>query len=62
MRAFHEKADFKKLLLADRDVTAVLSPADIEKAFDLNDQLRHVDNIFERVFAPSVVGAGFSRP
>ena len=62
MRAFHEKADFKKLLLADRDVTAVLSPADIEKVFDLNDQLRHVDNIFERVFAPSVVGAGFSRP
>jgi hypothetical protein len=29
----------------------VLTPADIEKAFDLRDQLRNVDAIFERVFA-----------
>ncbi len=50
MRAFHEKRDFKALLLADRDITAVLPPADIERAFDLNEQLRHVDHIFERVF------------
>ena len=50
MRAFHDKTDFKSLLLADRDVAAALPPADIEKAFDLNDQLRHVDHIFARVF------------
>jgi adenylosuccinate lyase len=50
MRAFDEKTDFKRLLMADRDVTAVLPPADIERAFDLNDQLRHVDHIFSRVF------------
>jgi adenylosuccinate lyase len=50
MRAFQEKTDFRSLLLADRDVTAVLPPADIEKTFDLNDQLRHVDGIFARVF------------
>jgi adenylosuccinate lyase len=50
MRAFHEQIDFKSLLLADREVTAALPPADIEKAFDLNDQLRHVDDIFARVF------------
>jgi adenylosuccinate lyase len=50
MRAFDEKSDFKALLLADRDVTSVLSRADIEKAFDLNDQLRHVDDVFHRVF------------
>jgi adenylosuccinate lyase len=50
MRAFHEKHDFKALLLADRDITAVLPPADIERAFDLGEQLRHVDQIFERVF------------
>ena len=50
MRAFHEHKDFKSLLLADQDVTKVLRPADIEKAFDLNDQLRNVDAIFERVF------------
>jgi adenylosuccinate lyase len=50
MRAFHEQRQFKELLLADPDVTAVLPPADIERAFDLNEQLRHVDAIFERVF------------
>jgi adenylosuccinate lyase len=50
MRAFHEKHSFKSLLLADTDVTAVLPPSEIERAFDLNEQLRHVDRIFERVF------------
>jgi adenylosuccinate lyase len=50
MRAFHEQRDFKGLLLADPDVGTVLSPAEIEHAFDLNAQLRHVDRVFERVF------------
>jgi adenylosuccinate lyase len=50
MRAFDEKRDFKALLLADRDITAVLSPADVERAFNLDEQLRHVDDIFGRVF------------
>src|SRR6186997_1134233 len=38
MRSFHEKRDFKELLLADGDVTKVLTRAEIDKAFDLNDQ------------------------
>jgi adenylosuccinate lyase len=50
MRSFHEKRDFKTLLLADPDITQVLTAADIEKAFDLDDQFRNVDAIFERVF------------
>jgi len=50
MRAFHEQRDFKALLLADPDVTRVLQPDDIERAFDLNAQLRHVDHVFDRVF------------
>jgi adenylosuccinate lyase len=50
MRAFHEQRDFKALLLADPDVGKILSPAEIEHAFDLNAQLRHVDHVFERVF------------
>ena len=50
MRSFHEHRDFKSLLLADADITGVLSAAEIEKAFDLNDQFRNVDAIFERVF------------
>src|SRR6476646_10244686 len=39
MRSFHEKRDFKELLLADPQVGAVLSPAEIEQAFDLSPQL-----------------------
>ncbi len=50
MRSFHEASDFKALLLADADVTAVLPEKTIEQAFDLDAQLRHVDGIFERVF------------
>jgi len=50
MRAFNEKRDFKALLLADPEVTRVLAPAEIERAFDLDEQLKHVDHIFERVF------------
>ncbi len=50
MRAFHEQTDFKPLLLADADVMAVLTPADVERAFDLDVQLQHVDAIFDRVF------------
>ncbi len=50
MRSFHEQTDFKSLLLADADLVGVLPAAEIEKAFDLNDQLRNVDAIFARVF------------
>jgi adenylosuccinate lyase len=50
MRAFNEKRQFKSLLLADQEVTGVLPPADIERAFNLDEQLKHVDHIFERVF------------
>jgi adenylosuccinate lyase len=57
MRAFHERRDFKTLLLADPDLTAVLAPAEIEKAFDLADQLRNVDAIFDRVFKSVAVSA-----
>jgi adenylosuccinate lyase len=52
MRAFAEGVDFKALLVADPDVTGVLSAEDIERAFDLEEQFRHVDAIFDRVFAP----------
>jgi adenylosuccinate lyase len=50
MRSFAEQRDFKALLLADADVTRVLQPAEIERAFDLDEQFRHVDAVFDRVF------------
>jgi len=51
MRAHHEKRDFKPLLLADPDVMNVLKPAEVEKAFSLDDQLRNVDQVMNRVFS-----------
>jgi adenylosuccinate lyase len=51
MRSFQERADFKTLLLGDADVTRVLPSEDIDRAFDLDGQLRHVDAVFARVFA-----------
>ena len=50
MRASLEGVEFRELLLADADVTAVLPPDEIERAFDLGVQLRHVDEVFRRVF------------
>jgi adenylosuccinate lyase len=50
MRSFAEQRDFKQLLLADPDVSRVLSPAEIEHTFDLDEQLKHVDYVFDRVF------------
>jgi adenylosuccinate lyase len=57
MRSFADRRDFKALLLADDDVTAVLSPAEIERAFDLDEQFRHVDDIFDRVFGATTINA-----
>jgi adenylosuccinate lyase len=39
-----------ELLKADAEVTALLSPAEIESQFDLGHHLKHVDTIFARVF------------
>jgi adenylosuccinate lyase len=50
MRAFAEQVDFKRLLLADPDVARVVTAAEIERAFDLDEQFKHVDDIFARVF------------
>jgi len=49
MRAWETGEEFHALLLADADVRAVLSPAEIESCFDLGYHLRHVDAIFQRV-------------
>jgi adenylosuccinate lyase len=50
MRSIEEKWEFKTLLLQDPDIARVLSPAEIEKAFDLEQQLKYVDHVFDRVF------------
>jgi adenylosuccinate lyase len=50
MRSFNEQSDFKALLSADPDVANALSPAELDRAFDLDEQLRYVDDVFARVF------------
>ncbi|REF71756.1 MULTISPECIES: adenylosuccinate lyase [Paracoccus] len=50
MKVWEQGADFKTELLADAEVTAALSPAEIEEKFDLGYHTKHVDTIFARVF------------
>src|SRR5205823_1848635 len=61
MRSFDEQRDFKMLLLADADVTSVLSRSEIERAFDLDEQFTHVDEIFDRVFGVKPSGLSPNR-
>jgi adenylosuccinate lyase len=56
MRSFAERVDFRRLLLADGDIMRVLTPAEVDRTFDLDTQLRHVDAIFERVFQEVAAG------
>lgn len=53
MKVWEQGADFRAELLADPEVTATLSPAEIEEKFDLGYHTRHVDTIFRRVFGES---------
>ena len=53
MKAWEENLSFRELIETDPDISSVLSPAEIDAAFTLKHQLRHVDHIFRRVFSPS---------
>ena len=50
MKVWEHGADFKTELLADPEVTAALTPAQIEEKFDIGYHTKHVDTIFKRVF------------
>ncbi len=50
MKVWEKGADFKTELLADPEVTAALTPEQIEEKFDLGYHTKHVDTIFARVF------------
>ncbi len=50
MRFFEEGTDFKTSLLSDAELLKVMSPDDIAACFTTGYHLRHVDQIFERVF------------
>jgi len=51
MKAWHEGRDFKSLLLADEKVMDYVSAGEIDSVFRTDNFLRHVDYIYDRVFA-----------
>ncbi|MCB4803474.1 adenylosuccinate lyase [Methylobacterium brachiatum] len=50
MPVWRGEGDFLALLKADPEVTAALTPEQIEECFDLGYHFKHVDTIFARVF------------
>jgi adenylosuccinate lyase len=50
MKVWEQGKDFLTELLADKQVTRALKPADIRKLFDTAYHTKHVDTIFKRVF------------
>jgi len=50
LRAWEEESSFRELVGKDPDISAALTPEQIDAAFTLKHQLRHVDQVFARVF------------
>ena len=50
MQAWREEKNFRELIFADPDITSRVDNKTLERAFDLDRQLRNVDTIFKRVF------------
>ena len=50
MKVWESGQDFKELIMEDEDIRKNLSKKEIEEMFDLDYHLKHVDEIFERVF------------
>jgi adenylosuccinate lyase len=51
MRAWKENKDFKELVVSDSEMRSYLNKEEVDKLFDVNQHLKHVDTIFARVFA-----------
>jgi adenylosuccinate lyase len=51
MRAWKEEGDFASLLKQDEEVTKYLSKAELTQLFDMDHHIKHVETIFQRVFA-----------
>ncbi|MBT3371914.1 MAG: adenylosuccinate lyase [Rhodospirillaceae bacterium] len=57
MPVWRGKGNFLDLLKADEDVMAAISAAELEAMFDLGYHTKHVDTIFQRVFADGAPGS-----
>jgi adenylosuccinate lyase len=52
MRAWKEGLNFREQILQDQLITSRVPRAQIDRAFDLERQLRNIGKIFTRVFGP----------
>jgi adenylosuccinate lyase len=50
LRSWDDEVEFRALLEADAEAAALLDAAALDRVFDLDSFLRHVDEIFERTF------------
>jgi adenylosuccinate lyase len=48
LRAWDEERDFRGLLESDPEASALLDAAALDRVFDLDNFLRHVDAVFDR--------------
>jgi len=53
MQVWEKGADFRTLLAQDDMIKRFLSPEELDHAFDVRSHLKHVDDIFRRVFGDS---------
>jgi adenylosuccinate lyase len=58
MRAWKEGLNLRDLILKDKAITSRVPRQQIERAFDLERQLRNIDKIFARVFQPKRRASG----
>jgi adenylosuccinate lyase len=58
MRAWKEGLNFREQILQDQQITSRVPRAQIDRAFDLERQLRNIGKIFTRVFGPAAKPAG----
>ena len=58
METWEKGGDYRDRVLADPKITEVLSKEEIDRAFSLEEALRHVDAIFERVLSERGGDAG----
>ena len=50
LKVWDTGADFKSLIVGDEEIGSILSRKEIDEVFDLTYHLKHVDEIFRRVF------------
>jgi len=62
MQAWREEKNFRELVSADPEITSRVEKKTLDRAFDLNRQLRNVDKIFKRVFPKIKLASKASRP